>query len=495
MKKRLLLNTFTTFLFELVYISYGFIVPRFILKTYGSEVNGLITSINQFLAIISFGEFGITTVVQSALYKPLANHDFDFASNIISSASKFFKRIGIVFAIYIIGLCIIYPIIINSDFQIWYVSSLILILGINTFVEYMFGICNTQLISASQNIYVLQISRTVSYIIVILITTLLIYLKASIHILKLSVAIILLVNPLVAQAYVKHSYPNISKTKKVTEEPIKQKWNGVSQHISLYVFNSTDIILLTIFSSLSSVSVYSVYNIVISGLKKLSEMVVNSFKPALGELWIKKDKAIFTDYFYLYEWLMNTISMLIFGCTSNLIVAFTMIYTRGINEVNYRQTVFAIIISIACCIQVKNSYHTLVQSVNEYKSTQNCYAISALINIIISLCLVKPLSIVGVGIGTMIASIYQTVWLMNFSYKHILCKSRKRMAMILTTDVITFFLGFTISSLINVNETSYLSWTLSAIEVFMIWLTVIILISFLFYKKEFKKMLNLLIKQ
>ena len=71
-------------------------MPRLILKTYGSEVNGLINSISQFLAVISFLEMGVGAVVQSSLYKPLAERNDEEISKIVSSANKFFSKIAFI---------------------------------------------------------------------------------------------------------------------------------------------------------------------------------------------------------------------------------------------------------------------------------------------------------------------------------------------------------------------------------------------------------------
>ena len=53
----------------------GFILPRYFLLYYGSEVNGLISSMTHFLGFISLLELGIGPVIQANLYKPLAEKD------------------------------------------------------------------------------------------------------------------------------------------------------------------------------------------------------------------------------------------------------------------------------------------------------------------------------------------------------------------------------------------------------------------------------------
>ena len=94
MHKKLQLNTITSLLLEIVTIVSGFILPRLIMEEYGSSVNGLVNSITQFIGIIAFLEFGVGKVIQSALYKPLAEKDNEqiiFSEKIRSGARKIFN--------------------------------------------------------------------------------------------------------------------------------------------------------------------------------------------------------------------------------------------------------------------------------------------------------------------------------------------------------------------------------------------------------------------
>ena len=108
-KKRLLCNTVSSLVFQIVTLVCGFIVPRLILDTYGSSVNGLVLSITQFLGMIAFLELGVGAVVQSSLYKPLAEKNINEVSKIISSANKFFRRLASILVVYVIFLVILFP--------------------------------------------------------------------------------------------------------------------------------------------------------------------------------------------------------------------------------------------------------------------------------------------------------------------------------------------------------------------------------------------------
>lgn len=102
---KLILNSGTGLLKQVVTVVCGFIVPRYMLLAYGSEVNGLISSITYFLGMITLLEMGIGPVIQSNLYKPLAEKDSESISKIVKSSNKFFRTISVIFLIYLMALC------------------------------------------------------------------------------------------------------------------------------------------------------------------------------------------------------------------------------------------------------------------------------------------------------------------------------------------------------------------------------------------------------
>ena len=88
-------NTISGIMIQVITLICGFILPRAILNTYGSETNGLVNSISQFLQMIAFAELGMGAVLQSALYKPLSDKDYNKVSEILSAGNSFFRKIGL----------------------------------------------------------------------------------------------------------------------------------------------------------------------------------------------------------------------------------------------------------------------------------------------------------------------------------------------------------------------------------------------------------------
>ena len=108
MKKKVMLNVGCTMLCQLVTFISGLIVPRLILSTFGSEANGLVSSITQFLNYIALVEGGIGSVVLTALYGPLAKKDDRKISSVLKAAENFFRQIASIFVFYTIALACVY---------------------------------------------------------------------------------------------------------------------------------------------------------------------------------------------------------------------------------------------------------------------------------------------------------------------------------------------------------------------------------------------------
>ena len=87
--KKAIINILTSLLLQIVVLVCGFIVPKLIITNFGSNVNGLVASITQFLAYITLLESGFGPVVKAALYKPIANRDKKQIENILKASEKF----------------------------------------------------------------------------------------------------------------------------------------------------------------------------------------------------------------------------------------------------------------------------------------------------------------------------------------------------------------------------------------------------------------------
>lgn len=476
-------NTISSFVFQATTIICGLIVPRLILKNYGSDVNGLVNSIKQFLSIISFLELGVGAVVQSSLYKPIAEKDEKKINEVLTSANHFFNSIGKIFIAYVILLVLIYPKFINENFTWFYTAALILAISISYFAQYFFGIVDRLFLNSAQHGYVQYNSQTVTLILNTVASYLLIKLHSSIQVFQLVSSIIYLARPIYIRYYLNKHY-NLNRHVKYTEEPIDQKWNGIAQHVASIVLEGTDIIVLTIFSTLSNVSIYSVYNLVISGVKSLTQSLTSGVQALEGELWANEDYVHLKEFFSKTEWAIHMATVLVFTCTLILIVPFVQVYTIGINDANYIQPVFSTVITLAVAIQcLRLPYLLMVLAAGHYRQTQGSYIIAALLNVIISIIMVFKYGLIGVAIGTFISLLYQTIWLTIYTSKYLIEGVLHNTIKLYVVDVTCMILSVLICSFFKMPYISYVGWLLQAVPVFLITILVLLAINMIFYRK------------
>lgn len=483
MKKKLLYNTVSSLLFQILTIICGFVLPRLFIGEYGSEINGVVSSITQFLSIISFLELGVGAVIQSSLYKPLSQNDIYEISTIQVAGNRFFRKIAYVLVLYIAVLTIVYPFIANQGYGWAFTAMLILAISISSFAQYYFGIVDRILLVADQRGYIAYNSQIITLIANTIACILLIKSGASIHLVKLTTSIIYLARPLAIRLYINSHY-KIDWKVQIKEDPIKQKWDAVTQHIAYIILNDTDTIVLTLLSTLSNVSIYSVYYMVVNGIKTLFLSMTNGFQSIMGEMWAKQEFNKLTDFFSMVEYTLHTIIVLIFTVTAMLIIPFISVYTNRIADVNYIQPTFAVLLITAYALHcLSTPYHIMIKAAGHFKQTSICYIIAATLNILISVVTVRCFGLTGVALGTLSAMLFQTVWLACYNSKNLI-----KVPMIIfikrcAIDVACAGLIVFVTHKIKLNDLSFTSWVLMAFKVFcMATLSTIVLNLIVCYK-------------
>lgn len=485
MQKKLYKNTLSSLIFEVSTIICGFILPRLILSSYGSEINGLVTSITQFLQIIAFFELGVGAVVQSTLYKPLAEKDNTKISAIIKSANNFFQKLAIGLLLYVVILCICYPLLVSNESASFITEVfLILAISISFFSQYYFGVVDRLLLTADQRGYVQYNAQTITILLNTFACAILINIGVSIVVVKLVTSLIYLIRPLYLRIYVGKHY-NLDRKITYDADPITQKKNGIAQHIASVILNNTDTVVLTLFSTLSNVSIYSIYNMVVFGVKQMFTSATAGIQALLGELWAKQDLVKLEHFFGIAEWLIHTAVVIFFGCTGVLLIPFVSIYTNNIIDANYIQPVFAVLITLAHaghCLRLP--YNILILAGGHYKQTQSNYVVAAFANLIISIVAVKFWGLIGVALGTLVAMLYQTIWMAIYDSKHFLNRSLLIFIKQIIVDICVIIVAILICQSISFEVKNYISWFVTASIVFIIWVLVSCVINIVVYRSK-----------
>jgi len=490
--KKVVKNIFSSLLLQIISVICGFIVPKLIIESYGSSVNGLISSITQFLTYIILLESGIGPVIRAALYKPIANKNKQEIASILKQSEKFFRTIAYIFIIYLIALCIIYPIFMQNQFDSLFTISLILIISISTFSEYFFGMAYRMFLQADQKTYIVSGIQILTTILNTIMIVILIKMGFSIQIVKLVSTFIFVFRPILQNLYVKKKY-DINFNVADKNYKLEQKWDGLAQHVAAVVHGNTDVAILTIFSTMKEVSVYSVYLLVVNGVKNLVQSFTGGIDATFGDMIAKNEMDTLNKSFKIYEAFYFTITTIVFICTILLIVPFIGVYTKGITDVNYVRPLFGALLVIAEFIHsVRLPYSSLTLAAGHFKQTKLGAWIEAIVNIVVSIVLVINYGIIGVAIGTLIAMFIRTVEFILHTSKHILKRSVWisffRMLVIIIEVVIVYFVNLAVFN--NLTILSYMSWIIYALEIFTITTVVVTAINYFIYNEEVDYMIK-----
>lgn len=485
--KKLKMNTVTSLLYQIVSIAGGFILPRLILEYYGSSVNGVVSSITQFLSIISLCECGVGAVVQSALYKPIADNDISAISKIYVSSSRFFSRVACIMLIYISILIFIFPHINDGGYDFQYTTTLIVVIAIGTIAQYYLGITYQLILNAAQMIYIQMVVRTICIIVNVVVSIIFITNGAGIHIVKLISSMVFLIQPLFFMWIVNRKY-EINKKIVYSEEPIKQKWNGMAQHIATVVFENTSVLILTVMSTLANVSVYGVYHLVTNGLKLFFISLTIGIRSYLGDLFARGETISLNKAFDKFEWLIHTSSTLIYTVAAILIVPFVRVYTLGINDAEYIQPVFATFMCFAMAVySIRLPYNYMIQSAGHFKQTQRSAVIEAILNIVVSVVFVKMFGLVGVSVAAAVAMIYRTVYFVWYLSRNILKRSKVKFLKNILVDIVTCFVMVISTKWLNMGRVAYFAWIIMSTKVFVFCAAETFLINLIFYRQNIKE--------
>lgn len=491
--KKAIYNIGTNLFLQLIVILYGFIVPKIIISSFGSNVNGLISSITQFLGYITLLESGVGPVVKASLYKPISKKNTKEIENILKASEKFFKTIAYIFIIYLVLVAFLYPIIVNREFDYLFTFTLIIIISISTFAEYYFGMTYRLFLQAEQKTYVISIIQIISYILSIILIIIMAKIGVSIHLLKLISGLIFVCRPIMQNIYVKKKYKlNIQEGDK--DYKLSQKWDGLAQHIAAVIHNNTDITILTILSTLVEVSVYSVYYLVLKGIKSLVQAFTGGLDASFGDMIAKEEIDNLNKKFNMYEVSYFTVASIFYICTLVLIVPFIKVYTIDITDANYIRPLFGFLLTLSeFTWAIRLPYSSLTLAAGHFKETRKGAWIEACVNIIISIILVNKFGIVGVAIGTLTAMIIRTIEFVYHTNKYILkrsiIKSVKKILLVLIETAIVIIIFKYIPMIAN---SSYINWAINAFMAFAITLLVVLTTNYIFYKDEYKQLIDIL---
>jgi len=486
--KNAMMNIGTALILQFLTAISGLVVSRLILQTFGSSVNGLVTSITQFLSYVSLLEAGVGGVIRAALFKPLAEQDTEKISEIVKATKNFFQKIAYIFSAYVIILAIAYPFVVKGSFTWGYVFSLVIIISISTLFEYFFCLPYINLLSADQKVWVISLLNSALVVINIVVIYLAITAGLGIHGVKICGILVYTIKPIFYSLYVRKHY-KLYKTNK--EYPIEQKWNGLVHNLAQFIHNNTDVALITLFINVSEVSVYAVYYAVASGIERIITSISVGCAAGIGDVIARREKNRLDEITNTFEFVQSSVATVLFTVTGVMIVPFVKLYSHGVTDTNYVRPVFAYVLVLAELFYcIRSIYSTIILNAGHYKQTQLNAVMEAVTNILVSLLFLNKMGIIGVAVGTLSGMIVRTIMDVHYLSNNIVYRSPMLFIKSLITNAVIFVMCSFIGNLIPIAVTGWGSWILLASIVFNITILIAVLVYSIIYSKQMHEVIG-----
>lgn len=490
--KKFMYNSITTALLQVVTMISGFITPRFMLIAYGSEINGLVSSILQFISYFNLVEAGLSSAAVYSLYKPIADKDYNKINRIVVAAKYFYIKSGVIFVGLVVVLSFCYPFITDSTvLDRTSILVLVLVLGVNGSLEFFTLAKYRALLTADQKTYVISIASVVYTILNTILVVVLSVMHVNIVLLRSIALLSIFVRTLILYLYVKINYHFICYDVEPDYTALDKRWSALYLQIVQTVQNASPAVLITIFSSLKLVSVYSVYNMVMSGINGIMSVFSTGVSAGFGELIVKGDKKAFEKAYCDFEYIYYFMISIIYSITLITILPFVEIYTRGVDDVQYVNLRFAFLfVTNGILFNLKTPQGMLVIAAGLYKETKVQSTIQAAILVIGGIIFGTSNGLIGIMFASCLSNLYRCIDLYFFIPKMVTHMERKTtLKNIFITILMIIFTYITTTKIIKFHPTSLITWIVYATGIAIYCIVLISIFHIVFEYNKFKTIL------
>lgn len=412
-------------LFKLAVVLVNFVARRIFITVLSDAYLGLNGTFTNILSMLSLAELGVGTAITYSMYKPLAEHDEDQLLGLMDLFRRFYWVIGIVIAI--IGACLtpfLSRLIHDADvLNVPHIQLIYLLFVFDSALSYFF-VYKQSIITADQKQYIVTLYQNVILICVAVVQIALLLITKN-YFVYLGVKIVgtFLTNLLLARK-ANQLYPFLRQRRKPalpaeTRTTISRNIRATLMHkLGSVVVFETDNFLIMFFIGAIAVGFYSNYLMITQGLMTVYTLIYRSMTASVGNLCAEEDKAHARDVF----WKLDFLTHWLFGFSAICLLVLLNHFIGSIWLTRNYLFDFPIVLII-----VINFYITgMRQGVLTFRDAMGLYwydrykpVAESLINLGVSIALVKPLGITGIFIGTLVSSVTTCFWIEPYIlYKH-----------------------------------------------------------------------------
>lgn len=405
-------NLILALISRIAYLVIGFLSRRLIIQFISVEYLGLSSLYANMLDFLNLAELGIGVAIQIRLYEPLVNDDRNKIFNLVQIAQKIYSVIGLI--VLLIGVCssfLLQFLIKDNPFPLWYVITAYLISVVGIAFSY-FCASKRLYFESNEKYYVITLSDLLSKVLFTAIGLIILYFTREYLYYCGTIAIQATVSNFALAVCFRKKHPELcgllkDKGYQKTESNIikRSMLDVIPMKLGVYIFSSTDSIVITSFIGLTASAIYANYNLISLSLLSISTSVSSALVSTFGKLEKEDaDKTKMLNAYKIYENVQYMFSIFTAVC---LLLLYDKFMIAWMGEELLIGRICVLLLSLDYLVHSGfQPLSTLYTSTGKFKEDKVCSLIAAGINIGLSVLLVYFIGLPGVIIGTLVANIF-----------------------------------------------------------------------------------------
>ena len=248
-------NLISSFVYQIILISLGFILPRLYLENFGSEVNGVLSTIKQIFTYMCLLEAGVGLATTQALYKRIGEKDYNAASAVLSATNSYYIKTGVVYSVIVLGIAVVYAYFVPTSINSNVLFVIVILNALPSLFSYFVQAKYRILMEVDGRKYVINNSETVLHLASNIGKILVLFLTNSLILIQLVYCVIALLQLAYLYFYARRRYKWLDLNVEPDFEAISQKNSVLAHQLSGMVFNNTDVILISTLCDFKAASI------------------------------------------------------------------------------------------------------------------------------------------------------------------------------------------------------------------------------------------------
>ena len=290
---------------------------------------------------------------------------------------------------------------------------------------------------------------------------------------------------------VKRKYPGINYYAKPDMTAMNKRNTAMFMQILGVIRNGAPVIIITSSLGLASVSVYSIYNMVVGAMSTCIDVFTSGLASTFGTIKASGDDSLLETTNEQFRVMIFFIMTVLYSTMLVMLLPFVRIYTHGITDINYVIPLYSILITLYGAVKgVKGPYGMLIMSTGRYKEINPWLLIETVFVIIAGILASKVFGLVGMAGVLLLGAVYMTIVLLWFTPKYMLKINVKKETFRMIRVFVCMGICAFLHTIIGYQPDTYGTWVLYAIAVFIAAVLIALLVNIPFDKDIYRSVVH-----